>query len=42
MFAPNLRTPSQKEKLLAHPHKCEDPATPGFAELHSKGSKRSE
>ncbi|CAK77623.1 unnamed protein product (macronuclear) [Paramecium tetraurelia] len=35
-------TPSQKEKLLVHPNKCEDPATPGFADLQSFGSKHSE
>ncbi|CAD8160573.1 unnamed protein product [Paramecium pentaurelia] len=37
-----FKTPSQKEKLSVNPNKCEDPATPGFADLRSLGSKRSE
>ncbi|CAD8079115.1 unnamed protein product [Paramecium sonneborni] len=34
--------PSQKDKLIGHQNICEDPATPGFGDLNSFGSKHSE
>ncbi|CAK81056.1 unnamed protein product (macronuclear) [Paramecium tetraurelia] len=37
-----LRAPNSKEKLIVHSKKEDEPATPGFADLKSYGSKRSE